>query len=118
MIAASLVPNDKPLTSQLQAAAFSLNDAQVSYAGAVVGHAEAKRDLELARAKLLCGDTVNGKNAEQREAQLRLTLETEHDALFAAEVALTEARCQLDCARLEWDTTRYTIRALEVAGQA
>lgn len=116
MIAAPLSP--QTLCKELQDAAFSLNDAQIQYAGAVVGHSEAKRNLELARASLLCSDTINGKNAEAREAQLRLTLEAEHDALFAAETALTEARCQLDCARLEWDVARYTIRAHEVAGQA
>ncbi len=115
MIAAPLSP--QTLCKELQDAAFNLNDAQVQYAGAVVGHSEAKRDLELARARLLCNG-VDGKNAEQREAIIRLTLEAEHDALFAAETALTEARCQLDCARLEWDTIRYTIRAHEVAGQA
>ncbi len=98
--------------TRLEDAAHNLNDAQVTYAGAVVGHGEAKRALELARAGLLCGDTVNGKNAEQREAQLRLKLGDEHDALFAAETTLTEARCTLECARLDWDLARYTVRAL------
>ncbi|MDQ3398790.1 MAG: hypothetical protein M3511_13675, partial [Deinococcota bacterium] len=104
-MALSLIPLSRGLTDALEASALELQDAQASYAGAVVAHAEAKRALELARARLLC-EGVDGKNAEAREAAMRLTLEHEHDALFQAEVALTEARCQLDCARIEWDTAR------------
>jgi hypothetical protein len=116
-MALSLIPLSRDLTGQLETAALHLQDAQAEHAGAVVAQAEAKRALELARARLICAG-LEGRNEAQREAAMRLELQAEHDALFSAETALTEARCQLDCARIEWDTTRYTIRALEVAGQA
>ena len=45
---------------------------------------------------------------------MRLQLNEEHDALAIAEDALSEARCALECAQLEWDLARYTVRALEV----
>jgi hypothetical protein len=97
---------------QLQTAALELQDAQASYAGAVVAHAEAKRALEHARAHRLV-QGIEGKNAEQRDAILRLELAAEHDALFQAEVALTEARCTLDCTRLDWELARLTVISLE-----
>ncbi len=101
------------LSLQLETAAGSLNDAKVQHLGAVVAHAEAKRALELAQARMLC-DGVDGKNAEQRNAVIRLELSPLHDALAGAEDALAEARCSLECAQLEWDLARYTVRALEV----
>ncbi len=111
MTAASLTP--EKLCSELETAALSLQDVHADHAGTVVAHAEAKQALELARAKLLCAG-VEGRNAEAREAAIRLELETEHEELHKAEVALTEARCGLDRAKLEWDLARYTVRALEV----
>ena len=101
------------LTHKLEAAAHSLNDAKVSHFGGVVAYAEAKRALELAQARLLL-DGVTGSNKEQREAVMRLQLSEEHDALATAEDALSEARCALECAHLEWDLARYGVRALEV----
>ena len=108
MTAASL----PSLSSQLQNAKNGLEDAQIAYCGAVVTHAEAKRALELAKAHKLC-EGVEGKNEAQREAKLRLELEAEHTALAEAEDALTEARCSLDTAKLEWDLARYQVKALE-----
>ncbi|MDQ3397548.1 MAG: hypothetical protein M3511_07215 [Deinococcota bacterium] len=112
MSAPTLLPPPRDLTGQLDTAALHLQNAQAEHAGAVVAQVEAKRALELARARLIC-QGVEGKNEAQREAVMRLELQTEHDALFQAEVALTEARCTLDRARLEWDLARYTVRALE-----
>ena len=45
---------------------------------------------------------------------MRLELASQHDALAETEDALAEARCSLECAQLEWDLARYTVRALEV----
>ncbi len=112
-MALSLIPLSRGLTDALEKAALDLQDAQATYAGAVVAHAEAKRALELARAHLICAG-VEGKNEAQREATMRLELEAEHAALFSADVALTEARCALERARLEWDLARYVVRTLEV----
>lgn len=77
-----------PLLSQLSKAKNGLEDAQIAYCGAVAAHAEVKRVLELA---------------------------AKYAALDEAEDALTEARCALEVARLEWDLTRYQVRVLEVA---
>ena len=100
------------LACRLTATAHSLNDAKCSHLGAVVAHAEAKRALELAQARLLV-DGIDGKNAEQRNSVMRLELSPLHDTLAEAEDALAEAKCSLECAQLEWDLARYQVRALE-----
>ncbi len=105
MIAASLL-------SQLQTAKNTLEDAQIAYCGAVTAHAEAKRALELAEAVALC-EGVEGKNEKERAAKLRLELTAGYSGLHDAEDALTEARCALEVARLEWDLARYSVRVLE-----
>jgi exonuclease VII small subunit len=101
------------LKTQLETAALSLQDALAEHAGAVVAVAEAKRALELARARLIC-QGVEGKNEAQREACIRLELHSLFEDLHEGEQTLTEARCSLERARLEWDLARYTLRALEV----
>lgn len=103
-----------PLLSQLLAAKNGLEDAQIAHCGAVTAHAEAKRVLELAEA-IKQGEGVGGKNEAQRDAKLRLELSAEYTALAEAEDVLTEARCALEVARLEWELARYSVRALEVA---
>jgi len=69
--------------------------------------------LELTEAHKLCGG-VEGKNGRERSAQLRLELAAEYVALAHAEDALTEARCELEVARLEWELVRYSVRMLEL----
>ena len=101
------------LSLELETAAHNLNDAKVHHLGAVVAHAEAKRALELAQARMLC-DGVEGKNTEQRQAVMRLELDELHTALAEAEDALGEARCAVECSQLEWDLARYTVRAREL----
>ena len=96
------------LSLQLETAAGHLNDAKAQHLGAVVAHAEARRALEFAQARLLV-DGVEGKNTEQRQAVMRLELSDLHDALAEAEDALAEARCSLECAGLEWNLARYTV---------
>lgn len=102
-----------PLLTQLERAKNGLEDAQIAFCGAVTAHAEAKRGLELAEALKLC-EGVEGKNEAQRDAKLRLELQTEYTALAEAEDALTEVRCALEVARLEWELARYKIRTFEV----
>jgi hypothetical protein len=101
-----------PLFSQLEQAKNGLEDAQIAYCGAVVAHAEAKRALELAAAQKLC-DGLEGANKEGREARLRLELATLYGALGEAEDALTDGKCALELARLEWDLARYSVRVME-----
>ncbi len=101
-----------PLLSQLARAKNGLEDAQISLCGAVTAHAEAKRALELAEAYKLC-EGVDGRNEKERAAKLRLELEAEYNALFEAKDTLSEARCALEVARLEWELARYQVRVLE-----
>jgi len=75
--------------------------------------AEAKCSLEFKRAELL-SKGVDGKNAEAREAVLRLKLFDEHAEIIGLEVTLNEARKELEHARLTWDCLRYKLRLLEV----
>ncbi len=104
-----------PLLSQLERAKNGLEDAQIAFCGVVTAHAEAKRTLELAEAMKLC-EGVEGRNEKERAAKLRLELSTEYTALAEADDALTEARCALEVARLEWDLARYSVRVLEPQG--
>lgn len=101
-----------PLLSQLKAAKNGLEDAHIALCGAVANHAFAKRALERHEARLIC-EGVDGKNEAQRAAKLRLELSDFYIDLHAAEDALTEARCALELARLEWDLGRYSVRVLE-----
>ena len=73
---------------------------------------EARCSLEFKRAELLCKG-VDGKNAEAREAALRLKLFDEHVEVLGLEVALNEAKQELEYARLSWDCLRYKLRLLE-----
>lgn len=90
-----------------------LQAAQAQHTGAVNALAEAKCSLEFKRAELL-SKGVDGKNAEAREAALRLKLFDEHAELIGLEVALNEARSDLEHAHLTWDCLRYKLRLLEV----
>jgi hypothetical protein len=58
---------------------------------------------------------VEGKNAETRDASIRLQLQDDYAELERREAALNEARAELDIARLEWDTLRYQVRLLGVS---
>jgi hypothetical protein len=100
--------------SRLNAAAHRLNDAQVTFLGASLAVGDARKVLENARAELLCKG-VEGNNAEQREAKIRLELQDLIQDLHQAEAELSEARCELECARLEWEVARYSVKAMEVA---
>jgi uncharacterized membrane protein len=100
-----------PLLSQLRQAKNGLEDAQIAYCGVVTAHAEARRVLERAEAIKLC-EGVEGKNEKERAAKLKLELTTEYTALAEAEDALTEARCGLEVARLEWTLAQLQLRDL------
>lgn len=75
--------------------------------------AEARCSLEFKRAERL-QKGVEGKNAEAREAKLRLLLFDEHAELLGLEVNLNEAKNELEQARTAWDCLRYKLRLLEV----
>ena len=76
--------------------------------------ANAKQRLEEAKAhKLAAG--IEGKNAEQREANLYLCLQSLHRSLLEKEQQLSTAKLEHDMARVEWDCLRYRLRSYEAA---
>lgn len=68
-------------------------------AGAQIERNRAKEALELARARALLSGAIGGKNAEEREAQARSTLQEAYRALEAAEERLIWARARAEIAR-------------------
>ena len=90
-----------------------LQKAQQAYTEAANELADAKCSLEFRRAEALCRG-VEGKNAEARDAALRLELFDEYAELLGLEVTLNEARGELEGAKAAWDCLRYKLRLLEV----
>lgn len=90
-----------------------LQATQAAHTDALNALAEAKCSLEHKRAELLAGG-IDGKNAETREAALRLKLFDEHTEALGLEVTLNETRRDLEQARITWDCLRYKLRLLEV----
>jgi hypothetical protein len=90
-----------------------LQEAQASCTDAANALAEQKCSLEFKRAELL-EQGIEGKNAEAREAALRLKLFDEYTELLGLEVTLNEAKKELEQARITWDCLRYKLRLLEV----
>jgi hypothetical protein len=88
-----------------------LVDVQNRYKTAVNALLSARNDLETKRAELLV-EGVEGKNAESRDAAIRVQLREEYELLERREAELNEARSELEIARLEWDTLRYQVRLL------
>lgn len=68
--------------------------------------------LESLRAKLVVAG-VNGKNAEEREANLRVALQQDIEVLERYEQSVLIARHEMEVAQLELDSIRYQLRLLE-----
>ena len=100
------------LLAELETAKDELIGTQAHYAEAVSDVATAKVNLEHRRAELIC-QGIDGKNAEQREAMLRLELSQEHTELAGLEQELVRVRCRLEVAQTAFTAIRYKIRALE-----
>ena len=90
-----------------------MQQAQQAYTEALNALAEATCSLEFRRAEYLAKG-VEGKNAEVREAKLRLLLFDEYAEQLGLEVSLNEARRDLETTRLEWDALRYKLGFLKV----
>lgn len=90
-----------------------LQEAQQVYTDAANDLVSAKCSLEFRRAEALCKG-IDGKNAEAREAALRLSLFDEYAELAGREAALNEARGDFEQAKNAWDCLRYKLRLLEV----
>lgn len=100
------------LMAELEAARDELMAAQVHYAEVTNDVATAKANLEFRRAELICHG-IDGKNAEQREAMLRLELADEHADLLGLEQELVGVRCRLEVAQTAFTAIRYKVRAIE-----
>ncbi len=90
-----------------------LHKAQASYTDTANALAELKCSVEFKRAELHA-EGVDGKNAEVREAALRLKLFDDYTELLGLEVTLNDVKRDLEQARITWDCLRYKLRLLEV----
>ena len=109
----SLVHDSLPFTPHgLSRAKTSLQQAQASYTQALNDLIDAKSSLEFRRAELIA-EGVKGKNADERDASVRLSLFDQYAHLAGCEAALNEARRDLEVARVEWDCLRYKLRLFE-----
>ena len=105
------------LLGELEAARDELMAAQAHYAEAATDTATAKANLEYRRADLI-HQGLEGKNAEQREATLRLELSEQYAELAGLENELTRVRCRLEIAQTRFTAVRYQVRAFEALGGA
>lgn len=69
--------------------------------------------LETAKAKLLASDQIEGKNAEIREAKLRMALSEEYQAFHLAEMKLDNDKMHYKLAQLEIDRIAAIIQKLK-----
>ena len=90
-----------------------LQKAQASYTDTANALAETKCSVEFKRAELL-DKGIDGKNAEAREAALKLALFDDYTELLGLEVTLNDAKRDLEQARISWDCLRYKLRLMEV----
>lgn len=104
-------------SGELHRASEALQDATRHLYAALKEQSAARFALDDARAQLLVSG-VDGKNAEAREAQVRLALSAEFERLERASVAVSDCRATLECARAAWDCLRYDVRLAMVAGAA
>ena len=102
---------------ELTAARDELMAAQAHYAEAATDTATAKANLDFRRAEIIC-QGIDGKNAEQREAALRLELSEQYAELNGLENELTRVRCRLEVAQTRFTDVRYGVRAFEALGGA
>ena len=109
----TLTPSTQLVPQVFDSACKRLQIAQANYTEALNTLTEARCPLEFKRAELLVKG-VEGKNAEARDAVLRLKLFDEHAELIGLEVTLNEAKGELEHARVTWDCLRYKLRLLEV----
>ncbi len=108
-----LAPSTHLVPQVFDQACHRLQAAQAHYTEALNTLAEARCSLEFKCAELLVKG-VESKNAEARDAVLKLKLFDEHAELIGFEMALNEARGELEQARVTWDCLRYKLRLLEV----
>ena len=109
----TLTPSTQLVPQVFDNACKRLQIAQAHLTEALNALAEARCSLEFKRAELLVKG-VEGKNAEARDAVLKLKLFDEHAELIGLEVTMNEAKGELEQARVTWDCLRYKLRLLKV----
>ena len=109
----TLNPSTQLVPQVFDSACNRLQAAQAHYTEALNALAEARCSLEFKRAELLVKG-IEGRNAEARDAVLRLKLFDEHAELIGLEVTLNEAKGELERTHVTWDCLRYKLRLLEV----
>lgn len=86
------------LREKFDAARSAVMQARNALLDATEAEIEAREDLRSSETMLLAGDSINGKNAEARAAQLRTMTGTEREALARAEKAKRLAVYRLEIA--------------------
>jgi hypothetical protein len=79
------------------------------------GAIAAKQELDDARLALLVSGSIDGKNAEIREAQMAEFLKPKTEALRAAEKQERAARHKFDQAQTDYEAAKYLIRLVEAS---
>ncbi len=74
----------------------------------------AKRDLEIAKLAGLASGTIDGKNAELREAAARTLLADKYTALETAELNERNDRFEMELAQLEIERVKMLLRLDEI----
>ena len=100
------------LLEELETAKDELTGAQAHYTEVACELATAKANLEYRRAELL-SEGVEGSNAEQREATLRLKLSGSYAEVNGLELEQLRVKGRLEVAQTCFTAARYKVRALE-----
>ena len=100
------------LLDELETARDELVGAQAHYTEVACEVATAKANLEYRKAEMLA-EGVEGSNAEQREATLRLKLSGSYAELASLERELTRVKGRLEIAQTCFTAVRYKVRAQE-----
>lgn len=104
------------LNEDFTSKAENLNRAKMSLFDASEKVISAKIELEDAEAELTI-QGVEGKNAEERKANMYIKTEVRRGALELAEEKERAARLYLDTAQLNFDLCRYRLRIAELAAK-
>lgn len=103
-----------PTPDQFLIAYQGLADTKSEVAHAEQVATEARRELAQQEAYAITKGEIEGKNAEQRKANLALMLSGWYDDAQNAEDALQEAKLAYELAAIEVNSLRYQLRAAEV----
>jgi hypothetical protein len=107
--------NDMNISEAASQATTKLHEAQLDLFNATERVIGAKIYFENAKAQAIASGQIVGKNAEEREANLRLALATQYKELEEAELIQRASRYNYESAALHRDFVKTQIRLLEIA---